>query len=118
MKSSGPAENLTLTQTGRVMIVDDHRQARESMADVLRAAGHEVLCCSSAPEALQVLEQENVDCIVTDLKMPGMNGVELIVHLEKQRLGMPRWPLRSRPCATGHSITSKNPSTSINWKGS
>ncbi len=86
MKSSGLNENLTSRQSGRVMIVDDHRQARESMADVLRAAGHEVLCCSSGPEALQVLEQENFECIVTDLKMPGMNGVELIMHIEQRRL--------------------------------
>ena len=33
---------------GCVLVVDDHRQARESMADVLRQAGHRVGCCSSA----------------------------------------------------------------------
>ncbi len=70
------------------MVVDDHRQARESMAEVLRAAGHHVVCCSSAPEALQALEQESFDCILTDLKMPGMNGVEFIIHLEQRRLGV------------------------------
>ncbi|HEY4761072.1 MAG TPA: response regulator, partial [Thermoguttaceae bacterium] len=74
MNSTGLAENLSCSLTGRVMVVDDHRQARESMADVLRSAGHEVVCCSSAPEALQALDHESYDCIVTDLKMPGMNG--------------------------------------------
>jgi len=72
---------------GRVLVVDDHRQARESMADVLRRAGHRVDCCSSAAEALQAVERESFDCLVTDLKMPGMNGVELIVHLERLRYG-------------------------------
>ena len=72
---------------GRVLVVDDHRQARESMADVLRQAGHRVDCCSSAAEALQAIECHGFDCIVTDLKMPGMNGVELIVHLERLRYG-------------------------------
>ncbi len=80
-------QNVTCDRPGRVMVVDDHRQARESMADALRSAGHEVVCCSSAPEALQVLERENFDCVLTDLKMPGMNGVEFIVQLEQRRLG-------------------------------
>jgi DNA-binding NtrC family response regulator len=73
------------TPAGRVLVVDDHRQARDSMADVLRASGHQVNCCSSAAEALQVLEREGFDCIVTDLKMPGMTGIEFIVQIEKRR---------------------------------
>jgi len=72
---------------GRVLVVDDHRQARESMAAALRDSGHQVDCCSSAPEALRVLRDESYDCIVTDLKMPGMNGVEFIVQLEQRRYG-------------------------------
>ncbi|MGQ9575370.1 MAG: sigma-54-dependent transcriptional regulator [Thermoguttaceae bacterium] len=73
--------------TGRVLVVDDHAQARESMADILRRAGHRVDCCSSAAEALQAIQQDAFDCIVTDLKMPGMNGVEFIAHLEQRRYG-------------------------------
>ena len=73
--------------SGRVLVVDDHPSARESMADVLRRAGHRVDCCSSAAEALQVVQAESFDCIVTDLKMPGMNGVELIVQLERRQYG-------------------------------
>ncbi len=57
--------------SGRVLVVDDHPQARESMADILRQAGHAVDCCSSAAEALQVVDREAFDCIVTDLRMPG-----------------------------------------------
>jgi len=72
---------------GRVLVVDDHPQARESMADILRQAGHSVNCCSSAAEALQLVQREAFDCIVTDLKMPGMNGVEFIIHLEKRQYG-------------------------------
>ncbi|MGO8688226.1 MAG: sigma-54-dependent transcriptional regulator [Thermoguttaceae bacterium] len=72
---------------GRVLVVDDHRQARESMADVLRQAGHRVACCSSASEALQVIQQESYDCIVTDLKMPGMSGLEFIIQLQQRRYG-------------------------------
>ena len=70
---------------GRVLVVDDHARARESMADVLVQSGHRVECSSSAPEALQMLGRGSYDCIVTDLKMPGMNGLEFIVQIEQRR---------------------------------
>ena len=75
------------TPTGHVLVVDDHQPARDSMADVLRQAGHRVACRSSAAEALQLVSRERFDCIVTDLKMPGMNGVEFIIQLEERRYG-------------------------------
>ena len=77
----------TIEAGGRVLVVDDHRQARESIADVLRQAGHEVSCCSSAAEALKVVERDAFDCVVTDLQMPGMSWIELIVQLERRRYG-------------------------------
>ena len=70
---------------GMVLVVDDHPQSRQSMVDILRQAGHTVDSCSSAAEALQQIERRAYDCIVTDLKMPGMNGLELILHLEARR---------------------------------
>lgn len=64
--------------TGRVLVVDDHASAREAMADILRCAGHEVRCAASAAEALQRLEKNAFDVILTDLQMPGMDGLELL----------------------------------------
>jgi DNA-binding NtrC family response regulator len=75
----------TSSSIGRVLVVDDHARARESMADVLRHAGHHVQCCSCAAEALQVLQTARFDCIITDLKMPGMTGIELIVQLRQRQ---------------------------------
>ena len=75
----------SLAATGKILVVDDHKRARESMADVLREAGHLVDCCSSGAEALTSIGQKTYDCIVTDLKMPGMSGVELILQLDKRR---------------------------------
>ena len=72
--------------TGRVLVVDDHAQARESTADVLRHAGHEAICCSSAIEALRRIEQTHFDVIITDLQMPGMNGLELIRSLQQRQV--------------------------------
>ena len=72
---------------GRVLVVDDHAPARESMALVLRQVGHHVDACTSAVEALAVLERESYDVILTDLNMPGLSGLDLLAHLERRPHG-------------------------------
>src|SRR5450631_2641002 len=72
----------------RVLIVDDHASARESVADVLRHAGYDVASCASAIEALAKLAQRPVDVVVTDLQMPGMDGLEFIREMERRRLAV------------------------------
>src|SRR5688572_20926472 len=72
----------------RVLVVDDHARARESVADVLRCAGYEVAVCASANEGLARLADRPVDVVVTDLQMPGMDGLEFICEIERRRLGV------------------------------
>ena len=72
----------------RVLVVDDHARARESVADVLRCAGYDVATCASATEALARLANRPVDVVVTDLQMPGMDGLEFIREIERRRLGV------------------------------
>ena len=74
--------------TCRVLVVDDHAQARESVADVLRHADYDVATCASAIEALARLTERPVDVVVTDLQMPGMDGLEFIREMERRRLGV------------------------------
>jgi DNA-binding NtrC family response regulator len=70
---------------GRVLVVDDHAPARESVVDVLRCVGHEATACSSGAEALAKLRAASFDVVVTDLQMPGMSGLELIREIERLR---------------------------------
>lgn len=81
------ASSLIPEPTGRVLVVDDHRQARESMSDVLRQAGHQVQSVSSAVEALKLLDRESFDVVITDLQMPGMSGLDFVRQLEKRPHG-------------------------------
>jgi DNA-binding NtrC family response regulator len=69
-----------------VLVVDDHASAREAVAEVLRQAQYEVATCASAIEALGRLATSPVDVVVTDLQMPGMNGMEFICEIERRRL--------------------------------
>jgi DNA-binding NtrC family response regulator len=71
---------------GRILIVDDHAYARQSMADILTHAGHQVHAVSGAAEALRWLERADVDVIITDLKMPGMDGLEFLRRLQQQHV--------------------------------
>jgi DNA-binding NtrC family response regulator len=72
----------------RVLVVDDHASARDAVADVLRQAQYEVAACASAMEALAKLTAGKFDVVVTDLQMPGMNGLEFIREIERRRLNV------------------------------
>ena len=73
---------------GRVLVVDDYVTARQSVVDVLRHVGHDATAVSSGAEALAELRAHAYDVVVTDLQMPGMNGLELIREIERCRLGV------------------------------
>jgi DNA-binding NtrC family response regulator len=70
--------------SARVLVVDDNARARQSMTDVLRAAEHDVTSAASAAEALRLLDRGAFDVILTDLQMPGMNGLEFIRELSRR----------------------------------
>ncbi len=76
--------------SGRILVVDDHAAARESVAFVLRQAGYNVVCLASAVEALPRLQKDAFDVVITDLQMPGMDGLEFIrqIHLERLHVEM------------------------------
>ncbi|MCE5246989.1 MAG: sigma-54 dependent transcriptional regulator [Candidatus Polarisedimenticolia bacterium] len=61
-----------------VLVVDDERGIREMLAAALEADGHRVLAAASGEAALETLAAEPVDLLLTDLAMPGIDGVELL----------------------------------------
>ncbi|MEQ8791437.1 MAG: sigma-54 dependent transcriptional regulator [Pirellulaceae bacterium] len=81
-----PPTAAAASTAGSILVVDDHARARQSIADTLTCVGHRVHCCSSASEALRVLQSQSFDVIITDLMMPGMNGMEFIRALEHQQV--------------------------------
>jgi len=62
----------------RVMVVDDDDSVRETLADLLEMEGFEPVSASSAEAALHILSGCAVDVLVTDLSMPGADGITLI----------------------------------------
>ena len=62
----------------RVLIVEDEPTDRVILANLLERMGHEVYFASDGEEALKIYLQRGIDVVVTDLKMPDGNGLELI----------------------------------------
>jgi DNA-binding NtrC family response regulator len=63
---------------GRVLVVDDERRQREILQMILEAEGYETTAAGSGRQALQAARSEPFDVVLTDLKMPDMNGLELL----------------------------------------
>jgi signal transduction histidine kinase/CheY-like chemotaxis protein len=69
--------------TVKILVVDDEEIMLKLACDALRSQGHQVIGASGALEALDRLKQEKFDFILTDIKMPEMNGIELIEEAHK-----------------------------------
>ena len=64
--------------TGSILIVDDEKGQREILNTILNKEGYRIIDVPGAREALEILDREAFDIILTDLKMQGMNGMELL----------------------------------------
>jgi two-component system, NtrC family, response regulator PilR len=62
----------------RVLVVDDERSMRELLSIVLRRDGYDVLLASDGKVAVETLKRERVDVLITDIRMPEMNGVDVL----------------------------------------
>lgn len=68
---------------GRILLVDDNNFGLAARRSVLQELGHRVDTCATAVDALELCGKHNFDVVVTDYKMPKMNGVEFIGRLRK-----------------------------------
>ncbi len=75
--------------TDIVHVIDDDEAMRKSLAFLLRAAKVEVQTYESAINFLDSLTKVKSGCIVTDVRMPGMSGVELLKRLQQLKLDLP-----------------------------
>jgi len=72
---------------GRVLVVDDNRDAADSLAMVLGKAGHQTFTAYTGERALQIGEREHPDVIVLDIGMPDMTGYEAAQRIRRTRWG-------------------------------
>jgi CheY-like chemotaxis protein len=65
----------------RILVVDDEDNIRDYLREELADEGYEVLTATSAPEALKIIEKEDLNLVVLDIRMPGMTGVEALPRI-------------------------------------
>jgi len=80
-----------------VLLVDDEAHILSALTRSLRREGFELLTAQSPAEALQVLETRRVDLVVSDQKMPGASGIDLLREVARRHPTTPRvlltgWP--------------------------
>jgi two-component system response regulator PilR (NtrC family) len=71
-------EPTTERRPARILVVDDERSMRELLAIVLRREGYEVLLAENGRTAIETLEREPVDLLISDIKMPDLTGVDVL----------------------------------------
>src|SRR2546428_1132083 len=74
---------------GTVLVVDDEPYVRDSLVSVLRRSGYEVRTANNPEEALRPGTLGGVDAVITDLRMPGQDGLALLRKLSELEPGMP-----------------------------
>ena len=67
----------------RILIIDDERSIRNSMKDILTFEGHEVLVAENGLEGLVTLKSEKPEIVFCDIKMPKMEGIEVLERIKE-----------------------------------
>ncbi len=68
-----------------VLIVDDEKNIRTHLASVVEGAGHRAVVATDGADALRVLDREAVDLVLSDIRMPGLDGLTLLRELRSRR---------------------------------
>jgi two-component system NtrC family sensor kinase len=92
-----PAARADPANPSTILIVDDDEHVRRALRRVLRRARCRVLDAPDAAAGLQLIEQEPVQVVVSDYRMPGMSGVEFLRAVKE------RWPRIQRVLLTGQA---------------
>ena len=77
------------SEKGMVHVIDDDEALRESLAFLLRTAQIEVESYASAVAFLEALPNTRLSCVITDVRMPGMSGIDLLRRLQELRIEVP-----------------------------
>ncbi len=67
-----------------VLVVDDEGAIRYSISKTLQRVGYQVHAAASGEEALEMMKQHDYDVVLTDIRMPGLTGVELLARIKEQ----------------------------------
>ncbi len=67
----------------KILVVDDEEAARVSLAEILRLEGYDVVSAENGLDAIQFLKAEAIDLMLLDIRMPGIDGIEVLQEANK-----------------------------------
>ncbi len=73
----------------RLLIVDDEVDLRDALAFDFKRKGYQVLTASNGVEAFSVVKQQSIDVVISDIRMPGGDGIELLSKIKDHNLNLP-----------------------------
>lgn len=79
-----------MNPSGHILIIDDEAGLRQTMARILLRAGFEVTTAASGKESLGIINEHTFDLIYLDIRMPDMNGLEVLRTIHEK---FPEWPV-------------------------
>ena len=71
-------------ESAHILVVDDEGAIRYSISKTLQRVGYQVSAAASGEEALEMLGEQNFDVVLTDIRMPGLTGVELLARIKEK----------------------------------
>jgi DNA-binding NtrC family response regulator len=86
---AGRGFDASSTRMATILCVDDDESISILLAETLKQAGHEPLNAANVPDALAMLARGNIDLIISDYRMPGNTGLDLLAHLEREGIDTP-----------------------------
>lgn len=82
---------------GRVLVVDDDLQVLRATTRVLRAGGYDVMQATDGAQAVELAKREQYDAILSDISMPGMDGIQLLHEVREHDLHVPVILITGKP---------------------
>src|SRR4051812_36265517 len=73
----------------RLLLVDDEESLRITLAANLEMSGFEIIEAENGQRALEIVKEREVDLVLTDIRMPGLNGIQLFSAIKQVRPDMP-----------------------------
>lgn len=73
----------------KVLVVDDDRRMAKTLSDILNISGYQANETYSAASAMDLILNQSYDCVITDIRMPGMDGVDLFHHIHDRLPDLP-----------------------------
>jgi len=92
----------------RILIVDDEREATATLSKFLNTRGYQTCTAGNGAEALEHVRSNPCDVVMTDLRMPGMDGADFLARVRRERPGLPIIVM------TGHTTLENNQQLWVN----